>query len=384
MIYKQVAKRAKLYNYGDIVGLHKYAYYGDKDKFSSLITSTVMEEYFETLYYCITQGCKKEYKFANYILNNFEFIDIKYKRAITATYIRNGEYDERLFLEEFDYYLFKNADKDKVKKLIKYKELHNVLNFIAILNSFTYDIELTTTKNHATNILAKYYNLPDNKKFINCTDYTNFLLTTEKYTKEEMDPYLFNLPPGDVNNICNLERELFITYILNNFKEIKPLEINEINIIKDVRVAIEAYSQNKFINTCLSKFALVAPKDALPLVEKNKPFLEFGNNVYNFDFLEDYLKINPLYIHNFIYNNIMYHKSTYMKHLPDTIDYSFIEACIYSCNYSALKRIRNKNIKCYKYLDYENKKYLDTKEEIIIDYEEIISKLKFDVKKYPF
>lgn len=58
-----------------------------------------MEENFESIYYCIDYGCKRNFEFAEFVLHEIEFIDRRYKMSITATYIRNGKYDSKLYLK---------------------------------------------------------------------------------------------------------------------------------------------------------------------------------------------------------------------------------------------------------------------------------------------
>lgn len=383
MIYKQSVKKFKAYSFSDIISFHKYAYYGDLEAFKNFISKELIEEYFESIYYCINYGCKRNFEFAEYILNNIEFVDIKYKMSITATYIRNGKYDSKLFLDKFDYSQYRNIFKKNIIELIKYKKLHNILKFISVLNSFDLDIECTDLL--PINKLKHFYNLPDNSQYKKLTDHSNFVILTRKYNKENLDPYSFSDPPGDYKNICNIERELLRVYLEKGYKEFKELSpLNDINIMNDIRFAIEAYSKNILIDFCLSKFVLVSPLSSIELVKQYNPFLVFGNACYEFDFVNEYIQINPLYRHSFIYSAIMYHYFDFRPYLGEYIDYCYIDACIKSCNYSALMLLKLSGKKCYNKLDFEKNKFINNDEEIIVDYDNIVNNLKLDVSIYKF
>lgn len=381
MLFKESFKKFKVYNAGDIIGLHKYAYYGDLNRFERLITKDLLKQYKESIYYCIDYGCKRNFEFAEYILNNIEFVDIKYKMSITATYIKNGKYDERLYLDKFNYSLYKNISKQSILSLLEYENLHNILYFVCILHSF--ELPITVVESHPVERLQRMYNLPDSKKSKHLTDFSNFLLSCPKYTKDDLDPYSFSCPPGDYKNICNIERELLKIYLSNDHKEseiISPL--NEINIINDARFAIEAYSKNILIDYCLSKFVTISAKLSLDLVKKHKPFLVFTNTCFDFDYLDKYISINPLYRHNFVYNAIMYHHLDVIDFIGEDIDYCYFDACIKSCNYSAFSILKKMNKKCYKRLDYSKNKYIENNDEVKIEYDDIFNRLKFDVSSY--
>lgn len=384
MLFKESVKKFKVYNPGDILGFHKYAYYGDLEKFEKLVNKTLINQYIESIWYCIKYGCLRNFEFAEYILNNIEFVDNQYKMNITATYIRNGEYDEKLFLDKYDYSLYKNIYKKDIEPLLKYEKLHNILYFISVLNSF--ELPISTTDLYPINKLKFYYNLPDNSMSKKLTDTSRFIISCPKYNKENLDSYAFSDPPGDYKNICNIERELLRIYLVNSHKESKVLKpLNEVNIINDVRFAIEAYSKDILINYCLTKFVIIGPLLALDLVEKHKPFLVLGNAGFDFDYLDKYIKINPLYIHNFIYSAIMYRNNINVKnYIGDEIDYCYIEACIKSCNYSVLRMLKNLNKKCYKKLDYSKNKYMNDPTEIEVDYDYIHNKLKLDISCYKY
>lgn len=77
--------------------------------------------------------------------------------SITSTYIRNGKYDPMLYLEKFDYSLYKNIDKEDVEGLVEHKDMHNILDFISILNLF--ELSVSPTDLYPTNKLKYYYNL---------------------------------------------------------------------------------------------------------------------------------------------------------------------------------------------------------------------------------
>lgn len=47
-----------------------------------------------------------------------------------------------------------------------------------------------------------------------------------------------------------------------------------------------------------------------------------------------------------------------------------------------LLRILNK--KCFKRVDFENNKYIDSNVEVIVNYNEIFNKLKFDISAYKY
>lgn len=81
--------------------------------------------------------------------------------------------------------------------------------------------------------------------------------------------------------------------------------LTEIIIMNDARLAIESYSKNNLMDYCLSKFVIIAPSLSLELVKKHKPFLAFGNSLYDFNYVNEYIEINPLYRHNFIYSAIV-------------------------------------------------------------------------------
>ena len=384
MLFKEIEKEFHTYNAGGIVGLHKYAYYGDLERFKKLATSTLIEEYIESIYYCIDYGCKRNFEFAEFVLHEIEFIDRRYKMSITSTYIRNGKYDPKLYLEKFDYSLYKNIDKEDVEGLVEHKDMHNILYFISVLNSF--ELSVSPTDLYPTNKLKYYYNLPDDSESKRLTNGTRFIISPTKYKKEDLDPYSFTIPPGDYENICNIERELLFVYLNNGHKESEVLTpLTEVNIINDARFAIEAYSKNILMDYCLSKFVIIAPLLSLELVKKHKPFLVFGNSCYDFDYMDKYIEINPLYKHNFIYSAIMYYDNFGLKkYIGDDIDYCYIEACIKSCNFSVLRLLKNLNKKCYKRLDYVNKKYNEELNEIDIDYDDIFHKLRLDVSSYKF
>lgn len=81
----------------------------------------------------------------------------------------------------------------------------------------------------------------------------------------------------------------------------------------------------------------------------------------------------------------MYRNNINVKnYIGDEIDYCYIEACIKSCNYSVLRMLKNLNKKCYKKLDYSKNEYIESFEEIKIDYDDIFNKLKFDVTLYKY
>lgn len=109
--------------------------------------------------------------------------------------------------------------------------------------------------------------------------------------------------------------------------------LSEVNIINDFRFAIEAYSRNILMDYCLSKFVVIAPLLSLELVKKHNPSLVLGNACYDFDYMDKYIEISPLYRRNFIYSAIIYHSSNFKKYIGDDIDYCYIEACIKSCNH---------------------------------------------------
>lgn len=383
MLFKEIEKELHTYNAGAIVTLHKYAYYGDLKRFKKIVTSTLIEEYIESIYYCIDYGCKKNFEFAEFVLHEIEFIDRRYKMSITSTYIRNGKYDPKLYLEKFDYSLYRNITKEDVEGLLEHKDLHNILYFISVLNSF--ELPITPTDLYPTNKLKYNYNLPNNNESKSVTDVSGFVLSCQQYRTEDLDLYSFTIPPGDYENICNIEREFLFAYLDNGHKESEVLTpLSEVNIVNDARFAIEAYSKNILMDYCLSKFVIIAPLPSLELVKKHKPFLVFGNSCYDFNCMDKYIEINPLYRHNFIYSAIMYHYHGIRKYIGDDIDYCYIEACIKSCNPTILELLKLLNKKCYKRLDYVNNKYNEELNEIEIDYDDIFNKLKLDVPSYRF
>lgn len=382
MLFKET-KDLHTYNAGDIIGFHKYAYYGDVRRFKMVATSTLIEEYIESIYYCINYGCRRNIEFAEFVLDEIEFVDNKYKMSITATYIRNGKYDSRLYLKKFDYSLYRNIAKDDVKHLLKYEELHDILCFISALNSF--ELIISPSYLHPINKLKYFYNLPDDSESKKITDFWSFVLSPTRYTLGGLDIYSFTIPPGDYANICNIESELLFAYLNRGHKENEVLTpLTEVNIMNDVRFAIESYSKNHLMDYCLSKFVIISPSLSLELVKKHKPFLVFGNSYNDFNYLDKYIEINPLYRHNFIYSGIMYHCIDIRQYIGDDIDYCYIEACIKSCNPSVLLLLKKMNKKCYKRLDYANNKYIEELDEIEVDYDEISKKLRLDVSSYKF
>lgn len=74
----------------------------------------------------------------------------------------------------------------------------------------------------------------------------------------------------------------------------------------------------------------------------------------------------------------MYHMEINIKDYPDNVDYSYIEACIKSSNFSVLKQLKKRNVKFFNYLDFKNNKYNANPVEIKVDYDDIFEKLKFD------
>nr|CAE84953.1 hypothetical protein [Debaryomyces robertsiae] len=383
MLFKEERSLFVIYNSGDILGLHKYIYYGDLDKFKSLITRDLIKQYQESIYFCIDYGCKRNFEFAEYIHKNVEFIDIRYKMSITATYIRNGKYDNSLYIDKFDYSQYRHIKKEKVYPLIKYTKLHNILLFVAILNSF--ELPITANYLYPINKLKSRYNIPNNSESKKLTDYSSFIFSKHKYSRTDLDIYSFSNPPGDFEHICNLEREILRLYLDKDYKEDKQLcPINKINIMNDIRFAIEGFSNKKFMNYCLSKFILVAPKMSIPLVLKHKPFLIFGNTPIDFYYLNEYIAINHLYRHNFIYSAIMYHCTGIEPYIGKEIDYCYIEACLKSCNFTILNLLKKLNKKCYKRVDYENEKYIESPEEIYLYYDIIAKESRLDLNEFRY
>lgn len=396
MIFEEDKNKPIRYDYSNIFNLLKAAFYGDVVNFERAITAEKTDAFLEAFYYCINEGCKREFKFAKFILDNFHFHDVRYAMSITATYIRNGKFDERLFLKKFDHRLYGNIKKSDVEPLQQFGELKDILYFISVLNSFKLDQNYENKDFLPVTILRMCYNLPDNLNSTRLTDYgaqiqndrneeyaTSSIIYYPRYTSTALNPFSFTIPPGDFKNISNLEGELVFRYLRYKVKDpAPPVDISPANIMKDVRVAIEAFEQNQFMDECLTKFFLVNPFEALPLIAKYKPFLVFGNAPFDINFLDPLLDINLKYIHNFMFNQIMFHQRRFREFLPRTIDYCYIEACIISCNFNMLEILKNINKTCYRRLDYKNNKFLEKKEEIVVDYDEIFKRMKFDPTKY--
>lgn len=391
MIYDQRSRERTRFGCNEICMLLKDAFYGNVKEFKPRISKHMVISYLKAFYYCINEGCKREFEFAKFTLDNFTFMDVKYKMSITATYIRNGKYDERLYLDKIDTRLYLNIKKSDIEPILQFEKLKDILYFISVLNSFKIDYENKDFP--PVKLLREHYNLPDNKATVGVTDSSLQIIDTvsrtvlyyPKYSAFDLNPYSFASPPGDYMNICNLEGELFFGWLHGNRKESdESKEINPFNIMRDVRTAIESFDRRKYLDECLTKFFLVFPSESLILVERHKPFLVFGNAPFNPDYLNRLLKINPLYLHNFIYSQIMYHQLLPERFIGSIIDYCYIEACIKSCNFTALQTLKYLNKKCYKILDYEEKKYLSSREEIIVNYDEVFNKLKFDPSSYVY
>lgn len=182
MLFKEVEKELHTYNAGGIVFLHKHAYYGDLRLLKKLVTSTLLEEYFGSIYYCIDYGCKKNFEFAEFFLNEIEFIDRRYKMSITSTYMRNGKHDPKLYLEKFDYTSYRNITKEDVEGLVEHKDLHNTLYFISVLNSF--ELSVSPTDLSPTNKLKYYYNLPNSHESKRITDFFRFVYPVQNIDRK--------------------------------------------------------------------------------------------------------------------------------------------------------------------------------------------------------
>lgn len=93
-----------------------------------------------------------------------------------------------------------------------------MISFISVLNSF--ELSITPTYLYPINKLKYLYNLPDDRESKRLTNYSRFILSAPKYTREDIGPYSFTIPPGGNENICSLERELLFVYLDNGHKEI--------------------------------------------------------------------------------------------------------------------------------------------------------------------
>lgn len=219
--------------------------------------SEIVKDFLESLYFCIDNGCKFELDFAQYILQNFEFVSKGYLESITATYIRNDIYDDKLYTATINHLLYKNISKETIIGLIKYPKLEEILSFTSILNGY----ELNLNKDFKSIvILFDYYNLPNGTSTKNVTDTRSYLFRRLQYRCEDIDPNSFCIPPGEPQNIPKIEKILFDTYLEHNQKEAHLTKsLDHKVIINDIRYAIRAYEERKFIDHCVSKFVMVAP-----------------------------------------------------------------------------------------------------------------------------
>nr|CAC34263.1 hypothetical protein [Schwanniomyces etchellsii] len=135
----------KFYSVNEIMSLHKFAFYGNAERFKNFVETNelvqnpgeLIDQFFPLLYIIVLMKArKKNFEFAKYILNNYDFIDIKYKQSITATYLKYGVYDKKLHTEDYNFNLYGGFPKSSVEKLIEYVETHKILSMIITVNNW--------------------------------------------------------------------------------------------------------------------------------------------------------------------------------------------------------------------------------------------------------
>lgn len=397
-MYEQKAKRMKFYAVNDVMSMHKYAYYGETIAFKRMAKDNdVIDDFINTIYYCINEGCKRNFSFAEYIHKNFKFLNLDYKKSITATYLKKGIFETNLYIDQYDYGLYGEFPKKSLDKLINHEEIHDILAYVITLNGWSEYVNKIKKKEeyHIEQIVneLKFDNLFNVKEEVLGITPCFFIPIKTNYTlKEQFDVEIFRYNTDKDENyfIENIEQEFLNVYNYAQYEEkymLEEKELNEYNIYKDVRFAIQAYTKNIFLNECISKFVEVNPIQSIDIVKKHKPFLKLNGTFDDRKVIDEYEKIDKNYKYNILYTYIIYYAFDFkmMHYLDEFIEYSLIEAIIDSCNLVAfvlLERQYNKNKKCYKILDIENSKYLEKGENIDLDFKEIKNKIKFNAKIY--
>nr|WOF72293.1 putative immunity function [Saccharomycopsis crataegensis] len=399
MIYKE---RTKTFNKEKILQLHINCYFGEKENVEKEININLIKNFKETLCYCLSEGIKRNFEFAEYCNKNFYFENNEYKNSLTISYILNGKWDDNLVLDinEIICELYK-IKKEKILELIKIEALKDLLAYLCILKEEKEIFKLIKNPKMIwqTEILVKCLNLPnyfDNgivyDEAINFSwlpikfkEYNNDELYTEIFEKKinynnlrEINFYKKSDNLTDLTNIKSIEKYIMYNEIKTNKK------ITENGIKNDVRIAKIAKRENVYLNEHCSKFCSIDEEIMEDIIINVKPFLIYLNIGYSLKYIKNYdEKYKWLIIYTNILSDVIIKKNLIEN--EQFVEYNCLKAAYMVCRKTNIKRLNillEKTKKCYKLFDIDKSEFLNEKEKVNI--ENIKLDKKFDVNTYIF
>lgn len=410
MIYKEDEIE---YDVEKTLNMHIYAYFGELEQFKKFLDETLIKEFKETLRYCITKGCLRNKEFMLFCESNFYFKDEEYNKFLKIAKIIHGELKEKDELKEnltVNQHTYDINDKNlkKICEIGKFNFLSEYLCTLANNKKLFEEIQnrRPEPKDYTDSIILYYglENLHNGQKIhgnfkygirwfpIDIKKYGKFTDESYKFTEEifEQELSIKNLREiyGDyiegkysileMSNIKNLPNYIYLEKDIPTDKE-----INEYNILNDIRVCKKAEKIKKWENIAKCKLFLMF--DDLDII-KNNMFLEWIYSPYNKElipYVTEQQKWSMIYSLTLSYLRI--------KNFIQEFDY--IEISVLQASYEAGNRINIMELmkkyeekkKCYKILDLKNKKYI--KKEVGPDeFKKYIDKIeiKFNIKNYKY
>lgn len=374
-----------------ILNVHINAYFGETEKFKNEIKKEIIVNFKETIVYCMINGCTLNYSFFRFCLENIKINDEEYQNTLTICSILNGEWHENLKINEIDITrkLFKISE-ENLEKICKIEELKDIAAYLCTLkrNKKLFD-ELNNP-----NMLNSTRSLIENYNFDNYFENSHYKFNpmigikwfpiSFKYNDMEDDYFdedifenkltLDNLAKiyGDFNGyisikyisrIVNIEK-----YIYSNLDLETEKEINEKNIIEDIRVCKKAENIEEWKNIATCKIFTVFNSEAY--IEDNT-YLKYINIPYNencVDFVNEHQKWSIVYS--------LAKSNQFIRKYIDKIGYievNIIKAAYETCNVKNINMLKRKitqeNVEVYRLIDMQNNKYID---------KELIENINFD------
>lgn len=392
-------RRHTRYDPEEIVGLHIDLFYGKIRE----VDNNTMDDFYDTLRYCIIQGCYRNFDFAKYCEKNYILGDDEYITTIKTNYLLNGENTDT---EKLDLYKvlprLYNIKEENLEKLTKHENLNEITVYLTTLykNEELFNrIKEPRLYNH-TKILIQYYDCPNylNEKFEKFkskrikffpiyidTEYSaNDVLYIDIFAQRINYDNVFSVyceteegPLINLTKIKNLEM-----YILDE-TDLQEKYTNKLQIIDNIKCAKYAQKEKKYKNLYCSMMLYIDPDHAYNVIEEDKPFIMYINKKYDPRWLRSYLGDGIIWsvIYSIAKSNIIIDSSCleYIEKMG-YIEYNCYVACVQTkhfVNLNTLRSLYEKYKKCYKILDFENQKYI--KEEVVLDLQKTY---EFDVNDY--
>lgn len=380
-----------------VLNVHINAYFGELENFKNEINKDIIVNFKETIIYCIINGCTLNYKFFKFCLENIKIKDEEYQNTLAICSILNGEWYKELKIDEIAItkHLFKISE-EKLEKICNIEELRDIAAYLCtlkrnkklfekldnpkMLNSTRSLIENYNFDNYFKNSHYKFNPklgikwFPIDFKYNDIKDdYFNEDIFEKRLTLENLmkiygdfDGYI---SIKYISRIVNIEKYIYLNLDLEINKE-----INEKNILEDIRVCKKAEDEEQWKNIVECKLFTVFNSEAFI---NDKTYLKYIRIPYNedcIDFVNEHQKWSIIYS--------LTKSNKFIRKYIDKLEYielNIIKASYETCNVKNIKMLKRKitqeNIKVYQLIDVENNKYINKRLIEDIDFDKYEMKL---------